>query len=675
MNFEKFKFTPLQLIIAIIGFFIIAVVYVFNDYAKNYLIKVNKTNSLVLRIEKEDYNINYEVLKNSFFLYSSFDETIEAVKRIKRNINLLKKELTGFVPDMLKNFKEYENEINKKIDYIYEFQKENAPIKNSTIFLANLLSKIYDYDFSPEYTKKAINAISSVYLAKFTNDTSLVKLDLDYFKHLKFSGKKDIFNKSLILNLNVVKNNLKNYNFYLNQILTSSSLKKLKTFKHMFFNITTSTINTFVLVGYAGIALLILVVIFFIFLIGIVEKDKDIFKELAYIDPVTGLYNANKYLLDEKNFDVILLLNIEKFRNINNLYGRDVGDKVLKTVANYLRKLNLNVYRINADNFSILLNNKKEAMEYLNKIFKHFENNFYEINENLKIQISFNAALSSVKPLLKTAEIAIYYIKKNKRIRFIEYNEKLDNSYEIKENIKKSIVLNYAIKNNKIIPYFQPIVEIKTGKIVKYEVLARIENNGKIESIFPYLEIAKENKVYKEITKAIISKSFEIFYKKNIAFSVNLSIDDILDVDIINFLRKKLKEYKGIEKYLTFEILEGEAIKDYHRIEKFVKLMKKRDIKFAIDDFGSGYSNFAHVMNLDIDFIKIDGSLIKNIDRDKVSKEIVELLSLFAKKENIKTIAEFVHNETVFEIVKKIGIDCAQGFYLYEPLPFPIFEK
>jgi diguanylate cyclase (GGDEF)-like protein len=232
-------------------------------------------------------------------------------------------------------------------------------------------------------------------------------------------------------------------------------------------------------------------------------------------------------LLDEKNFDVILLLNIEKFRNINNLYGRDVGDKVLKAVANYLRKLNLNVYRINADNFSILLNNKKEAMEYLNKIFKHFENNFYEINENLKIQISFNAALSSVKPLLKTAEIAIYYIKKNKRIRFIEYNEKLDNSYEIKENIKKSIVLNYAIKNNKIIPYFQPIVEIKTGKIVKYEVLARIDNNGKIESIFPYLEIAKENRLYSEITKSIISKSFEIFYNKNISFSINLSIEDI----------------------------------------------------------------------------------------------------------------------------------------------------
>jgi EAL domain-containing protein (putative c-di-GMP-specific phosphodiesterase class I) len=103
--------------------------------------------------------------------------------------------------------------------------------------------------------------------------------------------------------------------------------------------------------------------------------------------------------------------------------------------------------------------------------------------------------------------------------------------------------------------------------------------------------------------------------------------------------------------------------------------MKMKDIAFAIDDFGSGYSNFAHIVNLDIDYIKIDGSLIKNIDKDNTSKDIVELLSLFTKKENIKTIAEFVYNKEVLDVVKEIGIDYVQGFYLYKPLPKPIINK
>ncbi|GAX86970.1 conserved hypothetical protein [Lebetimonas natsushimae] len=676
-KFVRFKFTSKQIIVATIGLIILVVIYFFNNYAKNYLIKTNEINSLILEIEKEEYNLNYHVLRNSFFLYSSFDETAQSIRDIQKKLKILKEKLAKFEPGMLKYFRDYKKEIDKKIEYVYEFQKINAPVKNSTIFLINLLSTLPELHFPLKYKKKAVNAISSVYLAKFTNDISLIKnIDLNYFKNLKFKNKDlNIFNRSLILNLEVVKNNLKKYNFYLNEILSNSSLIKLKTLKQTFLNITNNVIKSFVIIGYIGIGFLILTVAGLIILIGMVEKDKDIFKELAYIDNVTGLYNINKFLEDENYFNVILLLNIEKFRNINELYGREAGDKVLKEVADYLKNLNINSYRIVADNFAILLNSKEDAKNILNKIFKEFDEIYYYIDKNLKFQISFNAAISDMKPLLKTAEIAMHHIKKNKRVRVIKYIPKLDNSKEIEENIKKSTILSEAISEDKIIPYFQPIVDVKTGEIVKYEVLARIDNKGKIESIFPYLEIAKENRVYKEITKTVITKSFNIFYGKNIPFSINLSIEDILDVDIICFLKNKLKEYKGIEKYLTFEILESEAIKDYKQIEKFVKLMKMKDIEFAIDDFGSGYSNFTHIVNLDIDYIKIDGSLIKNINKDRVSKEIVELISLFAKRENIKTIAEFVHNKEVFDILKKLGIDCAQGFYLYEPLPGPIFNK
>ncbi|WP_024787601.1 EAL domain-containing protein [Lebetimonas sp. JH369] len=462
------------------------------------------------------------------------------------------------------------------------------------------------------------------------------------------------------------------YNIYLNKILNSDSIEKLHKLKQKFLIISNIQINSFTIIGYFGIFILFALFVALIILIGMVEKDKDLLYELAYIDNVTNIYNRNKYLEDQNKFNAILLLNIDGFKNINDLYGRERGDKILMEVADFLKKLDKNVYRIVADNFAILSKDKNLVETYVKTIMNTFEYVNYSVDEKLDFQISLSAAISEKKPLLKTAEIALHYIKQNKRLKFIEYNDNLDNSEKIKRNIKKSTILSNAINNNRIIPYFQPIVDVKTDKIIKYEVLARIDNNGKIESIFPYLEIAKENRMYREITKIIISKAFEMLYNKNIYFSVNLSIEDILDAEIIWFLRKKFREFKGIEKYLTFEILESEAVKDYKQVEKFIKLMKMKNISFAIDDFGSGYSNFAHIINLDIDFIKIDGSLIKNIDKDSVSKTVVELVGLFAKRENIKTIAEFVHNKEVFEIVKNLGIDYVQGYYLYEPLPEPI---
>jgi EAL domain-containing protein (putative c-di-GMP-specific phosphodiesterase class I) len=120
---------------------------------------------------------------------------------------------------------------------------------------------------------------------------------------------------------------------------------------------------------------------------------------------------------------------------------------------------------------------------------------------------------------------------------------------------------------------------------------------------------------------------------------------------------------------VTFEMLESEAIIDYDSIERFITKVKRKGAKIAIDDFGSGYSNFAHILNLDVDYIKIDGSLIKNIDKDKNSFKIVKLLVQFAKESNIKTVAEFIENEKILNIVKDLGVDYGQGYYLGKPSP------
>ena len=149
-------------------------------------------------------------------------------------------------------------------------------------------------------------------------------------------------------------------------------------------------------------------------------------------------------------------------------------------------------------------------------------------------------------------------------------------------------------------------------------------------------------------------------------FSVNLCIEDILSEKTTNYLYNKLENYPHPER-IIFEITESQEIADYAIINKFIKYVKQYNVKIAIDDFGSGYANFEHILNIDTDYIKIDGSLIKNIHTDKNSKIITEAIINFSKKLNLQTIVEFVHNEEVQKIVKELGADYSQGFHLGVP--------
>jgi EAL domain-containing protein (putative c-di-GMP-specific phosphodiesterase class I) len=135
----------------------------------------------------------------------------------------------------------------------------------------------------------------------------------------------------------------------------------------------------------------------------------------------------------------------------------------------------------------------------------------------------------------------------------------------------------------------------------------------------------------------------------------------------MEFIYDLVKKQPDIFQYVTFEILEDDAIRNYNLLKEFISYIKQKGSTIAVDDFGSGYSNFAHVLNLEIDYLKIDGSLIKNLDIDEKMELIVETIVEFSKKTNMKVIAEFVHSKEVLQKVKELGIDYSQGFYLGEP--------
>jgi EAL domain-containing protein (putative c-di-GMP-specific phosphodiesterase class I) len=216
-------------------------------------------------------------------------------------------------------------------------------------------------------------------------------------------------------------------------------------------------------------------------------------------------------------------------------------------------------------------------------------------------------------------------------------------------------------------PYYQAIVDSKTSEIKKYECLARLmDKNGKMLSPAIFIPVAKKIKVYKVITKTIIDKSFETFENSEFEFGINLSIDDIMSSEIFNFIIEKLKNSKA-SKRVIFELLESDAVEDFKKVDRFISEIKRYGAKIAIDDFGSGYSNFGYLTRMNADFIKIDGSLVQNIDVDKNALLVVETIVDFAKKLGIKTIAEYVHSSVIMDIVKDLGVDYAQGFYIDEP--------
>ena len=154
--------------------------------------------------------------------------------------------------------------------------------------------------------------------------------------------------------------------------------------------------------------------------------------------------------------------------------------------------------------------------------------------------------------------------------------------------------------------------------------------------------------------------------QKNI--TINLSFKDILNYEFIDYLDNVLEKLKFKDRNrLVFEILESENLSDYDFLEEFVLKYKKLGVKIAIDDFGSGYSNFIRIIRLKPDYLKIDGSLIKNIDKDNNSYEIVKSIIAFSKTLNIKTIAEYVHSEEIFNLLLELDVDEFQGYYFGKP--------
>jgi EAL domain-containing protein (putative c-di-GMP-specific phosphodiesterase class I) len=242
---------------------------------------------------------------------------------------------------------------------------------------------------------------------------------------------------------------------------------------------------------------------------------------------------------------------------------------------------------------------------------------------------------------------------------------------QAQKNTQTIHMIQKAIQNNNIVSYFQPIVNNDTMEIEKYESLVRLINDeGKPLSPYFFLDVAKESGHYRKITQIVLKNSFDMLRKTDKEISINLSALDIENVYLRNEIINLVTQYMDQAHRIVFELLEDEQVKDFEVVKDFISLLKTFGVQIAIDDFGAGVSNFERLLDYQPDILKIDACLIKNIDKDKYSRDVVETIQLFAWKQKIKTVAEFVETPEILQVVKDIGITHTQGYLLGKPEGF-----
>jgi len=416
------------------------------------------------------------------------------------------------------------------------------------------------------------------------------------------------------------------------------------------------------------------------------KLEEKIIKQFI-TDGLTKLPNLEHLLNDlkEKEFkdSLIVLLNITNDKNIQNIYGFNVSKELLKECAHFFTEFIkkdtrfLKVYKIkhNVFAFKYLYKDKNVLNKSLNKLQNLLEKKEFLILDKYEINIDTAIGVSGIDRLnndineLKEAEIALDEALDLNHDISIYNSSHIENLEKHKSNLDKIKVIKDSILNNdNVLIAFQPIYNNFQGKVEKYEVLVRLKYGDKIFYPDEFLQIAKKIKKYKALTKVIIKKSFEFFADKDFEFSINLSMEDILDDEIRKYLFDEIVNH-NVQNKLVIELVETEAINNYDAFTNFIKEIKRLNCKIAIDDFGSGYSNYDYIIKLSdyIDYLKIDGTLITDIDTNKKTQLLVGTLKFLCDSLKIRTIAEYVENKEIFEFIKAMNISYSQGYYIGKP--------
>ena len=418
----------------------------------------------------------------------------------------------------------------------------------------------------------------------------------------------------------------------------------------------------------------------------ILDDEGEIIEYIAIRYNVTAIMNPQKQLndfIESAEIPMVVLFKIENFEEIENFYGQkliqEIEDSFAKQLIDFIpQNLNLkNIFVLRDGEFAIGIDKVEcvrddvEIKNALTELQKIIENAHVKIGD-LDFDISIIVSYAYGEKVLENAKYGMKKLLDSKQSIIFANNLADEEHHRAQNNIEILKKVKVAIENNKIVSYFQPIIDNKTQEIVKYESLVRlIDEEDNILSPYFFLEVAKKGQFYNQITSIVLDNSFDALLRTNKDISINLSALDIEKEYISHKLFTLLKKYKEHAHRVVIELLEDEAFKNFAVIKEFISNVKVMGVRIAIDDFGSGYSNFQRLNEYQPDILKIDATLIKNIKNDAFSLSTVKTMVLFAKEQKMEVIAEYVENEDIYNILCDLGVQYSQGYYFGKPEILP----
>lgn len=424
-----------------------------------------------------------------------------------------------------------------------------------------------------------------------------------------------------------------------------------------------------------------------------ITERKNFEHQLTYLathDYLTGI--PNRYSFEENLKRVVaiakrgvksalIFMDIDNFKLINDTKGHAAGDEILVKVVKIL-KSNIRtsdfLARLGGDEFAILLENVSLARAVLiaEKLRETVDrSDIYLPNHCLTHNISISVGVVIVdgtmdsQKLLSLADTALYVAKDSGRNRVSVINpndyiiDKLSEVNEIISLIKK------ALKNNLFKLLYQPIFDIEKRKVLHFEALLRlIDKDGNLISPATFIPIAERFGLMPQIDQWVTQQAIkELEHYSNIKIFVNLSGSSLDNINLLNNIEKLINNSNIQPSRLGFEITETAVIKDLTMAEQWIKRLKQLGCQFALDDFGIGFSSFSYLKMLSVDYLKIDGTFVKNLDTEPTNVALVKAMKAVANSLGKKTIAEYIVNENVLKILKELNVEGGQGYYLGKP--------
>ncbi|MGP1485857.1 MAG: EAL domain-containing protein [Campylobacter sp.] len=425
-----------------------------------------------------------------------------------------------------------------------------------------------------------------------------------------------------------------------------------------------------------------------IFAIKELEKREAEIEQRAYVDSLTGLGNYYSLVraLESEQSGTIVYISINNFIDFRFFYKASTIELIVASFARSLKlcidtyNIKASIYRVQFDEFYIWYNGEdiRKDIEVI-KGYINSENLFVvvdnkrEVISNIKTTIGVSLSQDTRQTTRITQAMLAHHDARNKSEAVSFYTENSATEQQYYHNQVMSRTIEYAIYNNTVIVECQGIFDVSDIEAEPhakyYEILVRlIDENGKIRYPGEFLDIAKKISLYTEITKRVIEHAFRLVERfPEISFSINLSSSDIENEEVRELLSHKLKTCSYPD-HVYFEILESEGMQDYKKVNDFIRKIRSHKCKISIDDFGSGYSNYYRLLELDIDVIKIDGSIVKKLPYDVNARDLLSTIIDFANRQDYGIVAEFVSTPEILEEIRKFGIKYAQGFLLGKPV-------